>query len=94
MTVTMAGNVYSFGVILLELITGKTAVTEGMEFLKWVLRNPTDQDYILDFNVSKTSQAIRNHMLAILEIALVCVSRSPEARPTMKSVLHMLLNAI
>ena len=78
MTITMAGNVYSFGVILLEPLTGKTAVTKRMELVKWVLRNPTDQDYILDFNVSKTSQVIRNHMLDILEIALVCVSTSPE----------------
>ncbi|CAJ1947866.1 unnamed protein product [Sphenostylis stenocarpa] len=93
MTVTMAGNVYSFGVILLELLTGKPAVTEGTELVKWVLRNSTNQDYILDSNVSKTSQAVRNQMLAILEIARVCVSTSPELRPKMKSVLRMLLNA-
>lgn len=93
MTVTMAGNVYSFGVILLELLTGKPAVTEGTELVKWVLRNSTNQDYILDFNVSRTSQAVRNQMLAILEIARVCVSTSPESRPKMKSVLRMLLNA-
>ena len=93
MTVTMAGNVYSFGVILLELLTGKPAVTEGTELVKWVLRNSTNQDYILDFNVSRTSQAVRNQMLAILEIARVCVGTSPESRPKMKSVLRMLLNA-
>ncbi|XP_014515854.1 leucine-rich repeat receptor-like tyrosine-protein kinase PXC3 [Vigna radiata var. radiata] len=93
MTVTMAGNVYSFGVILLELLTGKPAVTEGTELVKWVMRNSTNQDYILDFNVSRTSQAVRNQMLAILEIARVCVGTSPESRPKMKSVLRMLLNA-
>ncbi|KAK7380605.1 hypothetical protein VNO78_33120 [Psophocarpus tetragonolobus] len=93
MTVTMAGNVYSFGVILLELLTGKPAVTEGTELVKWVLRSSANQDYILDFNVSRTSQAVRNQMLAILEIARVCVSTSPESRPKMKSVLRMLLNA-
>lgn len=93
MRVTMAGNIYSFGVILLELLTGKPAVTEGTELVKWVLRNSRNQDYTLDFNVSRTSQAVRNQMLAILEIALVCVSTSPEARPKMKTVLRMLLNA-
>lgn len=89
----MAGNVYSFGVILLELLTGKPAVTEGTELVKWVLRNSRKHDYILDFNVSRTSQAVRNQMLAILQIALICVNTSPDARPKMKSVLRMLLNA-
>ncbi|KAL2335035.1 hypothetical protein Fmac_016248 [Flemingia macrophylla] len=93
MTVTMAGNVYSFGVILLELLIGKPAVTEGTELVKWVLRNSANHDYILDFNVSRTSQAVRNQMLAIVKIALLCVNASPETRPKMKSVLRMLLNA-
>ncbi|CAK8573245.1 unnamed protein product [Lathyrus sativus] len=93
MRVTMAGNVYSFGVILLELLTGKPAVTEGTELVKWVSRNSRNQDHFLDLNVSRTSQAVRNQMLAILEIALVCVSTSTDARPKMKTVLRMLLNA-
>ncbi|GLT68068.1 hypothetical protein SLA2020_403290 [Shorea laevis] len=96
MRVTMAGNVYSFGVILLELLTGKPAVSEGTELAKWVLRNSMQQnnlDRILDFNISKTSLAARNQMLAVLKVAVACVSASPEARPKMKSVLRMLLNA-
>jgi hypothetical protein len=96
MRVTMAGNVYSFGVVLLELLTGKPAVSEGTELAKWVLRNSTQQDRwdgILDFNISRTSPAVRSHMHAVLKIALSCVSVSAEARPEMKSVLRMILNA-
>ncbi|KAM1232985.1 hypothetical protein EV1_002662 [Malus domestica] len=96
MVVTMAGNIYSFGVVLLELLTGKPAVSEGIELAKWVLSNSAQQDkrdHILDYSISRTSTAVRNQMLAVLKIALACVSVSPEARPRMKSVLTRLLNA-
>ncbi|KAK7380606.1 hypothetical protein VNO78_33121 [Psophocarpus tetragonolobus] len=93
MTVTMAGNVYSFGVILLELLTGEPPVTEGIELVKWVLDNSTKPQHILDFNLSRSSREIRSKMLAILKISLLCVSTDPQARPNMNSVLHMLLIA-
>ncbi|XP_065882090.1 LOW QUALITY PROTEIN: LRR receptor-like serine/threonine-protein kinase GSO1 [Euphorbia lathyris] len=96
MRVTMAGNVYSFGVLLLELLTGKPAVCEGTELAKWVLSNSAQRDRwddILDFSVSRTSVAVRGQMLAILKTAISCVSVSPEGRPKMKTVLRMILNA-
>ncbi|KAG5544667.1 hypothetical protein RHGRI_017191 [Rhododendron griersonianum] len=96
MRVTMVGNVYSFGVILLELVTGKSAVSQGTELAKWVLSNSVKQDkmdHILDFSISRTSLAVRSQMLAVLRVALACVSISPEARPKTKSILRMLLNA-
>ncbi|KAL6213802.1 hypothetical protein ACLB2K_013242 [Fragaria x ananassa] len=93
MRVTVAGNIYSFGVILLELLTGKPAVSEGTELANWVPSKSGQQDKILDSTISRTSSAIRSQMLAVLKVALGCVSVSPEARPRMKSVLRMLLNA-
>ncbi|XP_044510063.1 LRR receptor-like serine/threonine-protein kinase GSO1 isoform X2 [Mangifera indica] len=96
MRVTMAGNIYSFGVVLLELLTGKPAVCEGTELAKLVLRNSAQHDkwdHILDFSVSSTSLAVRSQMFAVLKVAIACVNVSPEARPKMKSVLRMLLNA-
>ncbi|CAO2835275.1 unnamed protein product [Amaranthus hypochondriacus] len=96
MRVTLAGNVYSFGVILLELLTGRQAVSEGTELAKWILKNsaqPQKWDQILDFRISRTTSSVRSQMLAVLKIALACINSSSEARPKMKSVLRMLLNA-
>lgn len=92
----MAGNVYSFDVMLLELLTGKPACSQGNELTKWVSTNTSKQDkwdHILDFSVSRTSLTVRSQMLAVLRVALACVSISPDSRPKMKSVLRMLLNA-
>ncbi|XP_071741779.1 uncharacterized protein [Rutidosis leptorrhynchoides] len=93
MRVTTAGNVYSFGVILLELLTGKAAVSEGSELAKWVSSQLDNLDKVLDPTVSGTSQATKGMMLMVLKVASACVNVSPEARPKMKSVLRMLLNA-
>ncbi|KAL8467204.1 hypothetical protein ACS0TY_036065 [Phlomoides rotata] len=92
MRVTARGNIYSFGVLLLELITGKPAVSEGTELAKWVLRMSEQQEDILDVSVSKTSPAVTSHMLSVLQVALACVGDVPEMRPNSASVLEMLMN--
>ncbi|KAJ6379412.1 hypothetical protein OIU76_016112 [Salix suchowensis] len=71
-------------------------VSEGTELAKWVLSKSTQKDrrdHILDSNISRTSPAVRGQMLAVLKIALSCVSVSTEARPKMKNVLRMILTA-
>ncbi|CAN1175662.1 Leucine-rich repeat receptor-like tyrosine-protein kinase PXC3 [Linum perenne] len=101
MRVTMAGNVYSFGVILLELVTGKPAVSGGIELAKWAVSKSKNQekwDEIIDSNICSSrgaggSVAVRSQMLAVLKVALSCVSVSPDSRPKIKSVLRMILNA-
>lgn len=96
MRLTMAGNVYSFGVILLELLTGKPSVSDGIELAKWALSlsgSPDQREQILDTRVSRTSAAVHSQMLSVLNIALACVALSPDARPKMRTVLRMLFNA-
>ncbi|KAJ1265096.1 hypothetical protein BS78_08G052300 [Paspalum vaginatum] len=96
MRLTMAGNVYSFGVILLELLAGKPSVNDGIELAKWALSlsGRSDQrEQILDTRVSGTSIAVHSQMLSVLNIALSCVAFSPDARPKMRNVLRMLFNA-
>ncbi|KAI4987750.1 hypothetical protein ZWY2020_028508 [Hordeum vulgare] len=96
MRLTMAGNVYSFGVILLELLTGKPSVSDGMELAKWALSlsaRPEQREQVLDTRVSRTSVGVHSQMLSVLNIALSCVTFSPDARPKMRNVLRLLANA-
>lgn len=96
MRLTMAGNVYSFGIILLELLTGKPSVSDGMELAKWALSlsaRPEQREQVLDTRVSRTSVGVHSQMLSVLNIALACVAFSPDARPKMRTILRTLLNA-
>ncbi|KAL3533788.1 hypothetical protein ACH5RR_007309 [Cinchona calisaya] len=97
MQVTAPGNVYSYGVVLLELLTTRIPVDEefgeGIDLVKWVhgapLRGETPEQ-ILDAKLSTVSFAWRKEMLSTLKVALLCTDSTPAKRPKMKKVVEML----
>ncbi|XP_057770347.1 leucine-rich repeat receptor-like tyrosine-protein kinase PXC3 [Salvia miltiorrhiza] len=97
MQVTAPGNVYSYGVVLLEILTTQLPVDEafgeGIDLVKWVHTAPARGDtpeQILDARLSTISFACRKDMLAALKVALLCTDSTPAKRPKMKSVVEML----
>lgn len=97
MQVTAPGNVYSYGVVLLEILTTRQPVDEafgeGVDLVKWVHSAPArgeTPEQILDARLSTVSFGWRKEMLAALKVALLCTDNTPAKRPKMKKVVEML----
>lgn len=99
MKVTEKCDIYSFGVVLLELITGKSPVQpldQGGDLVTWVKRSINKAmemseiyDKRLDLSLKRTIEEIS----LVLKIALFCTNASPLNRPTMREVIAMLIDA-
>ncbi|CAI0379055.1 unnamed protein product [Linum tenue] len=82
------GDVYSFGIILLELLTGKTVEKSGIDLPKWV-RSMVREEWTGEvFDRRITNPARDQYGFHLLDIALKCVSGKPEDRPTMAVVVE------
>ncbi|KAL5556227.1 hypothetical protein UlMin_038463 [Ulmus minor] len=97
MQVTAPGNVYSYGVVLLEILTTRLPVDdafgEGVDLVKWVQSAPSrgeTPEQILDARLSTVSFGWRKEMLAALKVALLCTDTTSAKRPKMKQVVEML----
>ena len=97
MQVTAPGNVYSYGVVLLEILTTRLPVDdafgEGVDLVKWVHSAPTrgeTPEQILDAKLRTVSFGWRKEILAALKVVLLCTDTTSAKRPKMKQVVEML----
>ncbi|CAK9157924.1 unnamed protein product [Ilex paraguariensis] len=90
-------DVYSFGVVLMELVTGKRPIEpeygENKDILNWVCSKMTSKESVLSLVDSTIPEAYKEEAIKVLKIAILCTSRLPVLRPTMRTVVHMLEDA-
>ncbi|KAL6135746.1 hypothetical protein ACLB2K_067972 [Fragaria x ananassa] len=90
---TFKADIYGFGVILLELLTGKLVQHNGVDLTSWVHSVVREEWTAEVFDKSLYSEcASEERMVNLLQVAIKCVNRSPEARPSMKQVATMINN--
>ncbi|GAV89028.1 Pkinase domain-containing protein/LRR_1 domain-containing protein/LRR_4 domain-containing protein/LRR_7 domain-containing protein/LRR_6 domain-containing protein/LRR_8 domain-containing protein [Cephalotus follicularis] len=93
-------DIYSYGVVLMEIISGKKSVDaefgDGNSIVDWVkskIKIKNGVTDILDKNAGASIPTVREEMMQMLRIALLCTSRNPADRPSMRDVVLMLQEA-
>ena len=104
-SISPASDVYSFGIVLLELLAGRRSLTRNLPFLPGlafdILADPTrDLLELLDPRLSFTSTSTSamdpdpdpDHARSLAKLSLWCLQEDLDLRPSMPKVLDMLTN--
>ncbi|PSS07269.1 Tyrosine-sulfated glycopeptide receptor like [Actinidia chinensis var. chinensis] len=94
---TLRGDMYSFGVVMLELLTGKRPMElfkpkMSRELVVWVqqMRNEGKQDEV--FDPLLRGKGFEEEMRQLLDVACMCVNQNHLKRPTITEVVNWLQN--
>lgn len=83
-------DVYSFGILLLELASGKKHVEKSMGITEWAepLARQRKFDELADQGLN--GNYVEEEVKRVVFVGLACIDIKPEKRPTMVQVVEML----
>ncbi|KAG1327262.1 receptor protein kinase-like protein ZAR1 [Cocos nucifera] len=93
-TVTQKGDVYAFGVVVMEVVTGRPAAGGGGEgelegWVRRAFREERPLSEVVDPALLHEVHA-KKQVLAVFHVALGCTDADPELRPRMRTVAESL----
>lgn len=96
MVVTEKCDVYSFGVLALEILMGKHPgeLVSSLQFADQSVDRTNDIEYCEDFFDNRLSppksKKVAQELGLVMKVALSCTSANPQYRPTMYSASELL----
>ncbi|KAL9271645.1 putative LRR receptor-like serine/threonine-protein kinase [Drosera capensis] len=96
---TTKADIYSFGVVILEIVSGKSNTNyrpkeEFVYLLDWACVLQEQGNLLELVDPSLGSDYSEEEAMMLLNLALLCTSLSPSLRPNMSSVVSMILGEI
>ncbi|KAK8942681.1 Cysteine-rich receptor-like protein kinase 15 [Platanthera zijinensis] len=88
-------DVYSYGVLILEMITGRRGVyvdesADSLDLQSYVVENWKEGNPLRALDPSLRDRFLRDQMLRCIQIGLLCIQEDPAQRPSMASLVVML----